>query len=140
NPPPDLVSEAAARSCAWEFTGYVDDVRTHTARGHVFIIPLRVGSGTRIKAFEAMATGRAVVSTAVGIEGLDVEPGTHFLQADPPAELAEAVLRLLDDGALRRRLAAAARARVQERFSWARVAHQFEDILLATVGRSDHGL
>ncbi|HEX5232456.1 MAG TPA: glycosyltransferase [Bradyrhizobium sp.] len=135
NPPADLVNEAVARGYAWEFTGYVEDVRTHTARGHVFVIPLRVGSGTRIKAFEAMAAGRAVVSTALGIEGLDVEPGTHFLQADQPLDFAEAMLRLLNDGALRRKFATAARARVEERFSWGRVARQFEDILFATIQR-----
>ena len=133
NPPTDLASEAAQRGYAWEFTGYVDDVREHTARGHVFVIPLRVGSGTRIKAFEAMASGRPVVSTSLGVEGLDVEPGTHFLKADDPVAFAGAVLRLLDDRALRGRIAVSARARVEDRFSWERVARQFEDILLATV-------
>ena len=86
----------------WTVTGSVDDIRPYVAEGHVSVIPLRVGSGTRIKAFEAMAMGRPVVATRVGIEGLDVDPGTHFLAADTGA----AIPRLLDNAGLREALAA----------------------------------
>jgi glycosyltransferase involved in cell wall biosynthesis len=73
NPPSALVAAARQRGLPWTFTGYIDDIRPHVATARVFVIPLRVGSGTRIKAFEAMAMGRPVVSTTVGVEGLDVK-------------------------------------------------------------------
>ncbi len=130
NPPADLVAKAKERGLAWEFTGFVDDIRPYVAEGHVYVIPLRVGSGTRIKAFEAMSMGRPVVSTAVGVEGLDVTPGEHYLAADTAGDFAASILRLLDDAELRDRLARAARARVEERFSWSHVARQFEAICL----------
>ncbi len=130
NPPPDLVAKARERGLAWEFTGFVDDIRQYVAESHVYVIPLRVGSGTRIKAFEAMAMGRPVVSTTVGVEGLDVIPGEHFLAADTAQAFARALLDLFSDAMLRDRLARAARARVEERFSWSHVARQFEAICL----------
>ncbi len=130
NPPPALVAKAQSRSLPWRFTGFVDDIRPHIAAAQVSVIPLRVGSGTRIKAFEAMALGRPVVSTTLGVEGLDIMPGEHFLAADTAADFAAAILRLFDDAALRARLAQAARARLEERFSWTHVARQFEAICL----------
>ncbi len=130
NPPEDLVAKARAQGLAWQFTGFVDDIRPYVAEGHVYVIPLRVGSGTRIKAFEAMSMGRPVVSTTIGVEGLDVTSGEHFLAADNAPDFAAAILRLLDDSALRETLARGARARVEARFAWAHVARQFEAICL----------
>ncbi|HLG86427.1 MAG TPA: glycosyltransferase [Alphaproteobacteria bacterium] len=130
NPPEDLVARARDRGLAWRFTGFVDDIRPYVAQGNVYVIPLRVGSGTRIKAFEAMAMGRPVVSTTIGVEGLDVAHERHYLAADDAADFAAAILRLLDDPSLRDRLARAARDRVEERFSWSHVARQFEKICL----------
>lgn len=130
NPPPGLVARAREFGAAFRFTGFVDDVRPEIEAATVSAIPLRVGSGTRMKAFEAMALGRPVVSTALGIEGLDITPSAHFLLADTAEEFARATLLLFDDPALRLRLAEAARARVEARFSWAHVARQFEAICL----------
>ncbi len=130
NPPADLVAKAKESGLAWEFTGFVDDIRPYVAAGHVYVIPLRVGSGTRIKAFEAMAMGRPVVSTTVGVEGLDVTHEAHYLRADTAEAFATSIVRLLGDGELRERLARAARARVEARFSWSHVARQFEAICL----------
>src|SRR4026208_2082102 len=66
-PPAALVERAAARGLNWEFTGFVDDVRPYVRRAHVYVIPLRVGGGTRIKVYEAMALGCPVVSTRLGV-------------------------------------------------------------------------
>jgi glycosyltransferase involved in cell wall biosynthesis len=77
-----------------------------------------------------MSMGRPVVSTTVGVEGLDVTHEAHYLAADTAEAFAAAILRLLDGAGLRERLARAARARVEERFSWSHVARQFEDICL----------
>jgi glycosyltransferase involved in cell wall biosynthesis len=107
-------------------TGTLDDVRPAIAEGSVYIVPLRAGSGTRIKIFEALAMGKAVVSTTVGAEGLALESGRHFLAADTPHEFAQAVIRLLRDPAKRRSLGDAGRALVETNYSWAMVARQFE--------------
>ena len=92
-----------------EVTGRVDDVRPHIARGSVYIVPLRIGGGTRLKIFEAMAMGKAVVSTTVGAEGLPVTNGRDIDIADEPARFAHAVVHLMRDtegaGGSRRRRA-----------------------------------
>jgi len=125
-----------AKSLNWRFTGFVDDIRPHVGGSQVYVIPLRVGSGTRIKAFEALAMGRPVVSTTIGIEGLDITDGLHFLAADTAEQFAGAILRLLGDAPLRDDLAHTARALVEEKFSWSHVARQFEGICLTTLARS----
>jgi glycosyltransferase involved in cell wall biosynthesis len=95
----------------------------------VYIVPLRIGGGTRLKIFEAMAMGKAVVSTTVGAEGLPVTDGEHVLLADQPDTFARAVLHLLRDVERRRRLEAAARALVVEKYDWAAVAGALESAL-----------
>lgn len=107
--------------------GRVDDVRPHVARGAVFVIPLRIGGGTRIKAYEAMAMGKAVVSTRVGVEGLPVRDGDNVLLADGPEAFAAATARLLKDSAERERLAKNARAYVEEHVSWKRASDAFAE-------------
>jgi glycosyltransferase involved in cell wall biosynthesis len=126
-PPAALVDQANSLPGV-QCTGYVDDVRPYVRGAHVSVIPLRVGGGTRIKAFEAMAMGCPVVSTAIGIEGLDIRPDDHFLLRDDASEIADAVLRLFNDGALRHRLAQQARQCVEARFGHRVAAKAFEAI------------
>ncbi len=133
NPPAGLVAAARERKLDWEFTGFVDDVRPYVARSHVYVIPLRVGSGTRIKVFEAMAMGCPVVSTTLGVEGLAVTDGTHYLRADAADAFAAAILELLNDAERRQELSTAARALVELKFGWAQVTRQFEAILTAVL-------
>ena len=109
-----------------EVLGKVDDLRPHLATAAVTIAPLRVGGGTRFKILEAMAMSRPVVSTSVGAEGIDAEPGRHLLRADDPASFAGAVLRILGDPALGRRLGEEARALVEARYSWAESTRALE--------------
>ena len=135
NPPASLSDKIKARRLNVTLTGFVDDIRPYVARSHVYVIPLFVGSGTRIKAFEAMAMGRPVVSTSLGIEGLDVTDGEHFLMADDPVAFTRGILSLLDDAAQRGRISTAARRLMEERFSWRNVAAQFEAICLRTLTR-----
>lgn len=123
--PTERLREMAGRAGV-EVTGTVDDIRPWVARGAVYIVPLRVGGGTRLKIFEACAMGKAVVSTTVGAEGLPMAPGTHFLQADEPGDFAAAVVSLLRDRARRSAIGRAARALVEERCSWASIAREFE--------------
>jgi glycosyltransferase involved in cell wall biosynthesis len=135
NPPAALAEKIRERGLDVTLTGFVDDIRPYVAQANVYVIPLFVGSGTRIKAFEAMAMGRPVVSTTLGVEGLDVTDGENFLRADDAAAFARAILGLMDDAAMRARLAAAARRLMEERFSWSRVGRQFEAICLRTLER-----
>ena len=130
NPPGSLVAAAKARGFDWHFTGFVDDVRPSVAQAHAYAIPLRVGSGTRIKVFEAMAMGCPVVSTTLGAEGLDVTHGRDILIADDAVGFAAALVSLLEDTAAADRLALAARDLVNRRFAWPIVTRHFEQICL----------
>lgn len=107
-------------------TGTVPDVRPYLAEAAVCVVPLRVGGGTRLKIFEALAMGKAVVSTTVGAEGLPLVDGVHYLRADTPDRFARAVVTLLRDPERRAALGAAGRALVESRHGWARVADEFE--------------
>ena len=110
-------------------TGRVDDVRPYMKEAAVYIVPLRIGGGTRLKIFEAMAAGKAVVSTTVGAEGLPVTDGEHVRLADEPAAFARAVVHLMRDLDERRRIEAAARALVVARYDWSAVAGELESAL-----------
>lgn len=134
NPPAALQRQAEALSGV-RFTGFVDDVRPHARAAQVFTIPLRVGGGTRIKAFEAMAMGCPVVSTTLGVEGLDVVDGEHLLQRDDAAAHAAAIVTLLRDLPQRQRLSQSARALVEQHFGHLAAARVFEDICLRAVQR-----
>ena len=123
--PSARVRELAARP-GIVVTGTLDDVRPSIAEGSVYVVPLRAGSGTRIKIFEALSMGKAVVSTSVGAEGLALESGRHFLAADTAHDFAHAVIRLFRDAARRRALGDAGRALVEANYSWSKVARLFE--------------
>jgi sugar transferase (PEP-CTERM/EpsH1 system associated) len=112
-----------------EVTGRVDDVRPHIARGAVYVVPLRIGGGTRLKIFEAMSMAKAVVSTTVGAEGLPVTAGRDIDLADEPSRFAHAVVRLMRDTESRRAMETAARRLVVEKYDWSAVALDFEDAL-----------
>ncbi len=117
---------------AIEITGAVDDVRPYIERAAAYVIPLRVGGGTRFKALEAMACGQAVVSTSLGVEGIGVQNGRELLLADEPRAFAEAVLRLLRARAagdpLIGKLAANARAFVEQRYGWSQIVPKVEEV------------
>ena len=117
-----------------EVTGRVDDVRPHIARGAVYVVPLRIGGGTRLKIFEAMSMAKAVVSTTVGAEGLPVTSGRDIDIADEPSRFAHAVVHLIRDTEARRAIETAARRLVVERYDWSAVANDFEEALLRAAG------
>jgi glycosyltransferase involved in cell wall biosynthesis len=109
-------------------SGSVPDVRPHLAAATVVIVPLRVGGGTRIKILECLAAGRAVVSTSIGAEGLGLQHGEHLMLADDPESFARHTAALLEDRALRQRLAAAGRSRVLARHAWSELGRRFAEI------------
>jgi glycosyltransferase involved in cell wall biosynthesis len=108
--------------------GEVAEIPPYLAAADLYVIPLRMGGGTRFKLLEAMAAGTPVVSTTVGAEGVPVRSGRELLVADSVAEFAAAVLRLLHDPALGRQLSTAARKLVIERFDWRVVLGDLEHI------------
>jgi sugar transferase (PEP-CTERM/EpsH1 system associated) len=114
---------------AIKVTGAVDDIRPYVHKSSVYIVPLRIGGGTRIKIFEAMAMGMAIVSTTVGAEGLPVRHGENVLLADTPEDFARETVRLLNDAALRERLGRAARELVESRYSWSAVTDVLDAVL-----------
>jgi len=120
-------------------TGRVDDVRPYMRDAMVYVVPLRIGGGTRLKIFEAMSMGKAVVSTTVGAEGLPVMDGRHVMLADEPTSFARAVVRLLRDTDARARLESAARALVLEQYDWSAVAGSLESALLRFALRQAQG-
>ncbi|HEX9428561.1 MAG TPA: glycosyltransferase [Candidatus Polarisedimenticolia bacterium] len=124
----------AARSAGVEVTGTVPDVRPYLARAAVVVVPLRIGGGTRLKIFEALAMAKAVVSTTIGAEGLPVTPGVHFVQTDDETRFAEEVAALLGDPERRRRFGEAGRRLVESRYAWPQVALRFEALCRAAAG------
>lgn len=134
NPFPRL-NELSRRDPRIVVTGRVDDVRPFMERAAAYVIPLRIGGGTRLKVFEAMAMEKPIVSTSIGVEGLPVRDGEHVLIADHPREFARCVLRVLKEEAFAARLAQQAAAYVRREFGWERVAQAFALVCRQTVER-----
>ena len=99
-------------------TGAVDDVRPYVHRAAVFAVPLRMGSGTRLKVLEGLSMGKPMVSTALGCEGIDVVDGQHLLIADTAAAFADAVLDVMTRPELARRLSDEGRALMLRQYRW----------------------
>lgn len=110
-----------------ELTGYVGDIRPYVNAAACFIVPLRVGGGSRLKILDAWALGKAVVSTSVGCEGLAAEDEGNLLVADEPATFAAAVERVLADRSLRRALGRAARELAEREYAWEVVGARLVD-------------
>ncbi len=127
NPYPGLV-ELAARDSSVVVTGRVEDVRPYMERAAAYVVPLRIGGGTRLKIYEALAMEKAVVSTTIGAEGLPLHDGVELMLADTPADFAARVVQLLKDGTLAHELGARAARVVRARFSWRGVADEFAQL------------
>lgn len=115
-------------------TGMVEDTDTYVEDAAVVVVPLRAGSGTRLKILEAFALGRPVVSTTIGCEGLEVKAGEHLVIADGPAEMSQAVVELLDDPVRREALGLAGRELAEQRYDWTESAGRLESVW-ATVAK-----
>jgi glycosyltransferase involved in cell wall biosynthesis len=120
-------------SATVEVTGTVPSVADYLRDAAVVIVPLRIGGGTRLKIFEAMAMGKALVSTTIGAEGLDVTSGENCILADNPSSFGDSILTLLSDTQLRRKYERAAAA-LAARYDWSNIARQFEDVLQNAIG------
>ncbi len=130
-PAPEILTMAAADPLL-HVTGTVPDVRPYLWQSLLSIVPLRIGGGTRLKIYEAMAAGIPVVSTSIGAEGLDVTSGLNICLADSPDAFADNCLSLLEDADRRCAMANSALDLVTSRFSWDTVTSDFERVLFAT--------
>jgi sugar transferase (PEP-CTERM/EpsH1 system associated) len=109
-------------------TGWVDDVRPYIAQAAVYIAPLRIGGGTRLKLLEAMAMAKPVVATRLGAEGYPVENGRELLLADTPSSFAAAVVSLLQAPKRRAELGKSARAFVERHYDWRSIVPRMEAV------------
>jgi polysaccharide biosynthesis protein PslH len=109
-------------------TGWVEDIRAYLAQTDLYIVPLRVPGGRRVKVYEAMAMRKPVVATTHGIEGLALQGGRHLLLADTPRDFADAVCALLDDPLQKAAIADAGWRLVNEQFDWSMISRRFVDL------------
>ena len=123
-----------------EVTGFVPDVRPYLVDATVVVVPLRIGGGTRLKILEALAMGKAVVSTALGAEGLEAMGGRDLLIANPAEQFADQVIAVLSDAGLRSHLGAAGRRLAVEKYDWNGIVGKLERVYetcVAPPGRID---
>ncbi len=126
DPPADLL--ALNGTPGIEVTGGVPDVKPYLLRASLLAVPLDAGGGTRLKILEAFAAGLPVVSTAVGAEGIDAQPGTHFALAERPA-FADATAALLADRAEGVRMAERARELAHAAYDWRRIGRRMAEVV-----------
>ncbi|CAG1015049.1 polysaccharide biosynthesis protein PslH [Anaerolineales bacterium] len=131
--PPREIADAAVGDPRVKVTGFVDDIRTHVDEARVVVVPIRIGSGTRLKILDAMGMGKAIVSTSVGCEGLAVENGKNILVADTPDSFADGVMSVLVDKDLREALERNARECALT-YDWDRLCEEQERTYQAAVG------
>jgi glycosyltransferase involved in cell wall biosynthesis len=112
----------------------VPDLRPHLAAAAVVVVPLRLGGGTRLKIVEAMAMGKAIVSTTLGADGIEAIPGRDLLIEHQPEAFADAVNRLLADPDLAARIGQSARRLAVERYSWSGAAQALEGFYRRILG------
>lgn len=116
--PPGELQEHASRDPSVVVTGYVDDVRPYVRKAAVYVVPLRVGGGTRLKVLDALAQGKAIVSTSVGCEGINVVDGKNIFIEDRVERFADRVSALFADADMRRTLGLAARELAESSYGW----------------------
>ncbi len=138
DPDPRLTTLADRRSNI-EVTGFVEDMRPHFDESLVYVSPLKSGAGIKNKILEAWSMAKAVVATEMSCDGVEYDDGEDVIIADNASAFANAVIRLLKDSDLRRKLGENARKRVLEQYSWKSQAERFEEIYERVVAGSSAG-
>jgi len=116
-------------------TGRVDDIRPFVGGASAYVVPMRIGGGTRIKIYEAMAMAMPVISTSIGAEGLPLRSGEEILIADSPTDFAQAVIKILRDRNFAKQIGENARRSVCEQFGWERAATLFSQLCIRVAGK-----
>jgi glycosyltransferase involved in cell wall biosynthesis len=133
--PPVSITRLAIPKSGVDVMGYVDDLTSVYANSGVVVVPVRSGSGMRVKILEAFARGIPVVSTSMGVEGIDAEDGKHLLIADNARSFADAVIQILRQPHVAARLAHAARDLVERRYDWRTALNDLDEIYPAVERR-----
>jgi glycosyltransferase involved in cell wall biosynthesis len=129
--------ELSRRDPSVVVTGRVEDVRPYIDEAAAYVVPLRIGGGTRLKIYEAMAMEQPIISTTIGAEGLPVRHGSHLLLADTPQDFAAAVVSVLRNQSLARTLSASAAQLVRAEFGWEQASRKFAEICCAAIRRKE---
>jgi len=128
NPPADFYQLQEENPHAIKVTGYVEDLAPYFDQAAVMVIAVRAGGGMRVRILEAFARGMPVVTTTVGLEGIEAIPGEHVLVADTPQDFAESTLKLLDDPVLAQNLAVNGRKLAEEQYDWQVVLQRMDAV------------
>ena len=120
--PTDEIIAISKKDKSINLLGYVDDIRPHVAKSSVYVVPLRVGGGTRLKVLDALSQGKAIVSTSVGCEGIEVTHGENIYIEDNDDLFADRVIELLNDKTLRSKLGCKARSLAESKYAWSSIA------------------
>jgi len=135
---PNWLNDLAKGDSSIILTGYVDDPLPYIQRAAVFVAPILSGGGTKLKVLEAMAVGKAIVSTSIGVEGIEGEDQEHFMVADNPEVFSSRVVSLLNDHDLRERLGANARKRAMEQYDWEAIQETMSKLYQTAKKQSDY--
>lgn len=127
DPPAELL-QRAQQDPGLRIHGYVDDIRPLVSKAAVYVVPIRVGGGTRLKVLDALAQGKAIVSTSVGCEGIQVTNGADILIEDEPDAFGRRVVALLNDPPRRRELGARARRLAESRYDWGPIGESLTQV------------
>jgi polysaccharide biosynthesis protein PslH len=139
DPPPALVKMAALAAAGIELVGFVDDLGQYYSDSAIAVVPLTSGGGTKLKTLEAMAMGRAIVTTPIGAEGIPVSDGVTMEIADSPGQFAAKTIALLRDPARAARIAAAARALIEQSYDWKAInAEMHQAVQCVIAGATAH--
>jgi glycosyltransferase involved in cell wall biosynthesis len=128
NPPQDFLEAASRQPDSIRVTGYVPDLLPYYQQAALMVVPVRAGGGMRVRILEAFSRAIPVVTTTVGLEGIDARPGEEVLVADSPADFAAAALRLLQDPELQNRLGQQGRCLAERRYDWQAVLKRMEGL------------
>ncbi len=123
--PPEMLLKRQSDSII--VTGFVDDVRPYVDRASVFVVPLRMGSGTRLKVVEALSMRKPVVSTSIGCEGIEVEDGEHIIIRDDPGLFAEEVIRLVQNKKISKQLVDRGYDLVKQKYDWQVIGESIDE-------------
>lgn len=134
NPAKDLIDFSHSDKM-FQVTGFVDDIRTHMSKAAVYIVPIRIGGGTRLKILDAMSSGKAIVSMSIGCEGIDIKDRFDIYIADKPEDFANDVIELLRDKNKRELLGKNARETATNKYSWGKISPILESVYQKTVVR-----
>ena len=135
NPPADFYQLQEKYPQAIKITGYVEDLTPYFEQAAVMVIAVRAGGGMRVRILEAFARSMPVVTTTVGLEGIDANPGEHVLVEDTPQEFAQATLHLLADPSLSSKLAQRGRVLAEEKYDWQVVLQRMDAVYENLVGQ-----